>query len=64
MLYKKIKIITVIIFYISSQSIGWLKPIDTLNFGYGIKSCLEPADTFSFRGGKEKEKKKEEEKKI
>lgn len=48
---------------ISSQSIGWLPPIDTLNFGYGIRSTLDPVNKFSFRGGKEKEKKEEKKEK-
>ena len=39
-----------------------MAPIDTLNFGYGIKSSLDPADKFSFRGGKEQKEKKEAEK--
>lgn len=47
----------------SSQNYGWMAPIDTLNFGYGIRSMMDPVNKFSFRGGKEKEKKEKEEKK-
>ena len=40
-----------------------MQPIDTLNFGFGIRSSMDPVSKFSFRGGKEKKEEKKEEKK-